>query len=266
MIDAKNKNLRKKNTPEKTITNYCNVVNQGVSNRWKLFNLDLFKTEFFEVIGGMLARQANLTTQFAKSPSIWNPDIAPLIYRTQIDNYINLAWILEDDSDTRSKRFILYGLGQEKLAIEHLESNDNKDTIANEYIYAKKNWLNEQLFDFLTEVDLANWSGLTTRKMAEEANCLDLYNYAYSPFSSAIHNMWPHIARHDLKKCQNPIHKKHRIPLINKHYQSDFNELLISAKYVQKSFVLVDKKLKLSCKVPGPYDYLFDLLKWLDGK
>lgn len=173
-MDVNDRNLLLKKTPEKVIMNYCNVVKQGITTRWKLFDLDLSRTEFFEVIGGLLARQANLTIQFAKSPSIWNPDIAPLIYRTQIDNYINLAWILKNDSDARAKALVLYGLGQEKLQIEHLESEENKNNLTREFIHARKNWLNEQLFDFLTEVDLGNWSGLTIRKMAEEAGCLDI--------------------------------------------------------------------------------------------
>lgn len=70
-MNVKN-NFFTKKTPEKIIMNYCNVVRQGVTNRWKLFNLDLSKMEFFEVIGGLLGRQGNLAIQFAKSPLIWN--------------------------------------------------------------------------------------------------------------------------------------------------------------------------------------------------
>lgn len=259
-MNVKN-NFFTKKTPEKIIRNYCNIVKQGVTNRWKLFNLDLSKTEFFEVIGGLLARQGNLAIQFAQNPLIWNPDIAPLIYRTQIDNYINLAWILESDSDTRAKQFILFGLGQEKLEIEHLESHENKNPITKEYIHARKEWLNEQLLDCFTEVNLGSWSGTNMRAMAQEANCLDLYNYAYVPFSAATHNMWTHIARHDLRKCKNSLHKKHRIPLVDKKYESNFDDLLISAKYIQKSYSLIDKKLKIICRIPLPYNYLLSLLE-----
>ncbi|MBV8802809.1 MAG: hypothetical protein JO131_07615, partial [Gammaproteobacteria bacterium] len=121
--------------------------------------------------------------------------------------------------------------------------------------------LNDQLFDFLTEVDVGNWSGKTTRQMAEEAKCLDIYNYAYSPFSAATHSMWTHIARYDLKICNNPIHKKHRMPIINEKYDFSFDDIIKSAKYIQKSYCLVDKKLRLFCQTPLPKDYLLHCLR-----
>lgn len=134
-------------------------------------------------------------------------------------------------------------------------------TVMHVFVELRKKWLNNQLFDFLTEVDIGSWSGLSTRAMAEEANCLDIYNYAYTPFSSATHSMWTHVARHDLKACHNPIHKKHRMPYINDNFDFSFEDLITSGKYVQKSYCLIDKKLKLSCKVPLPKNYLLSLLR-----
>jgi hypothetical protein len=269
LIDATNKNS-KEITHEKfvkIIYDYCNVVKQGLFNRWKLFSLDLSRVEFFEVVGGLLSRQANLTIQLAKNPGIWNPHIAPLLFRTQIDTYITLAWILENDSLKRSQNYILYGLGQEKLQIEHLQSSldghaaEEEQNVTRAFIELRKRWLNDQLFDFLTVVDVGSWSGKSTREMAEEADCLDLYNYAYSPFSSSAHSMWTHIARHDLKKCRNPMHKKHRMPYINEKFDFSFDDLINSAKYLQKAYCLVDKKLKLCCHTPLPKNYLLKKLR-----
>jgi len=31
--------------------------------------------------------------------------------------------------------------------------------------------------------------------MAEEAGCIDFYNYVYSPFSGCVHSMWQHIGQ-----------------------------------------------------------------------
>jgi hypothetical protein len=38
-------------------------------------------------------------------------------------------------------------------------------------------WLKSQRIPQLLEVNLGSWSGLTVRKMAEEAECLDFYNH-----------------------------------------------------------------------------------------
>jgi hypothetical protein len=48
--------------------------------------------------------------------------------------------------------------------------------------------------------------------MAEEAGCIDFYNYVYTPFSACAHSMWHHIARYDLRECGNPLHRHHRRP------------------------------------------------------
>lgn len=77
------------------------------------------------------------------------------------------------------------------------------------------------------------WAGLDTRKMAEEAGCIDLYNYAYSPFSSATHNMWRHISTYNLEPCPSPLHRYHMIP-IDRLISPDIDFVYRAAKYVEK--------------------------------
>jgi hypothetical protein len=42
--------------------------------------------------------------------------MAPIILRAMVDLYITLSWIFKDPLE-RSKKYIAYGLGQEKLEI-----------------------------------------------------------------------------------------------------------------------------------------------------
>ena len=65
-----------------------------------------------EAIGGLLARQATLAIELARSPMMWIGNVAPLILRCMTDAYITLAWILDDRGD-RAKKYTEYGLGQE---------------------------------------------------------------------------------------------------------------------------------------------------------
>ena len=97
------------------------MVEEEFIQRWKNWSLDLSKQEMFEVLGGLMARQVTLATQLAMSPNIWNEHIAPIILRSMVDNFINFAWIFEDPLE-RARKYILYGLGQEKLQLEHLKS------------------------------------------------------------------------------------------------------------------------------------------------
>jgi len=249
----------------KIMSAYAEIVRQGLEERWKCIAVELYESEPEEVIAAMLARQATLTIQLALAPQIWNGHIAPLILRCMTDAHITLAWILNDPKE-RAKRYILYGLGQEKLYVEHLRSgiDAGDEAIVKQLIEAKENWLNSQRHEFLTEVDVGSWSGMTTRDMAEEAGCKGLYNYAYLPFSGVVHNMWQHVALYNLKACQNPLHKYHRVPTIAQ-VALDPDFVYRSAKYISRSFSAVDEKFKLSCTTPYPVTWLSDELEKLSS-
>ena len=126
------------------------LIIDGISGR-----LILMTSEMNEAIGALLARMVTLATEIATSPQTWNEHIAPVLLRSMVDAYITLAWIFNDPLD-RSRKFILYGLGQAKLGMEHrkvqLEADGidpNNDLI----IKATESWINSQRYTFLTEID-----------------------------------------------------------------------------------------------------------------
>jgi hypothetical protein len=248
------------------IDNYIRMARTELYERWKKWPLDLANREIYEVIGALLARQVTLATQLAGAPSIWNGHIAPLILRTMTETYITLAWIFGDSLD-RSRKFILYGLGQEKLAIEHRKAQieaAGDDVDKDSLIKHQEAWLNSQRFAFLTEVNIGSWSGIDTRKMAEEAGCLDLYRFAYTPFSAATHSMWHHVSRYNLVICPNPLHGYHGIP-IDPPMEVDVDYFYRAAKYVEKAFKLFDEKTGIKPGVPSAFDKLVrDLDRFLE--
>lgn len=239
------------NKLEKTINEYIGSVRKELEERWNAWNIDMSKIEKHEVVGALMARQVTLATQLIGAPRIWNGHIAPLILRTMVDNYINLAWIFNKNSLARAKKFIEYGLGQQKLVIEHrkqeLKERGVKDVDNEPSIKMFEEWINTQRYTFLTTVDVGNWTGKNTRTMAEEAGCLDFYNLAYTPFSSNTHNMWNHISRYNLRICKNPIHRMHKIPMDPDMYV-DMDYPYRSAKYVEKAFKLFDEKIGVKVK------------------
>jgi hypothetical protein len=233
---------------------YAENVREGLDERWDKLPVELYDSETYETIGGLLARQATLSIELALTPMMWTGHIAPLVLRCMTDCHITLAWILNDPAE-RSKKYILYGLGQEKLQIEHLKADGNQD---DERIPAmiemKESWLGSQRRDFLTEVNVGNWAGLDTRKMAQEADCEGLYKFAYVPFSGAAHNMWQHISMYNLKMCSNPLHKYHRVPTIREvDPEPDF--VYRSAKYLNRSYRAVDDKFGVECSTTLPLDF-----------
>lgn len=246
---------------ERIIGTYTDMVRAELAARWKEWPLDLMRPELHEVVGSLLARQVTLVTQIARAPSAWNAHLAPIVLRSMTDVYITLAWILRDPLE-RSRKFILYGLGQQKLILEHRKAQlvtDGRDPERDPMVQATEAWLTAQRFPFLTEVNVGSWSGLTVREMAEEAGCLDLYRYAYLPFSAATHSMWHHTSRLNLEICENPLHRYHKVP-VDPDLDIDPDYLYRAAKYVGKAFRLFDTTFGVQCDLPSALDWLMSAL------
>src|SRR2546425_12296655 len=86
---------KQKNLLWKFVQEYCVNARQGFEDRWAKVKPDIYEKQAHEAIGGLLSRQATLTIELAKAPSMWNGHVAPLILRCMTDAYITLAWILD---------------------------------------------------------------------------------------------------------------------------------------------------------------------------
>ena len=247
---------------EKFLQSYCSNVARGFHSRWDSHTPEICDNEISETIGGLSARQATLAIEMAQNPGIWNGQLAPLVLRCMSDAYITLAWILEKPMD-RCREYVRYGLGQEKLYLEYLK-NESKtapegelDERIEELIEIREAWLNSQLMEWAIEVNVGSWSGTSVREMAIEAGCESIYKFAYVPFSGAAHNMWHHVGNYNVVQCSNPLHKNHRIPLIwSQTVDPDY--LYRSAKYISRSFRLLDDKLGLASEIKLPVEYFVD--------
>ena len=240
--------------PEK-IRRFIELADLGLEERWDKLPKDVYQNCQCEVIGALLARQVTLAKRMARNPAFWDVHVGPVLLRVMIDNHITLAWILKDPS-VRTERFVLHGLGQAKLYLEHLkvESEECSSPDLQHLIEGAERWINSQRYTFLTNVDLGSWSGLNTREMADQADCLDVYRYAYTPFSSCAHNMWNHVGRLNVVQSRNPLHKYMLIPC-DPEVEPEFSLFLNCAKYLQESFSIVDETFNLQCNTLLPYDY-----------
>lgn len=248
---------------EKNINAFIEQSHLELKERWKKWTIDLSTSELYEVVGSLLARQVTLSKHIAECPKIWNHHIAPIILRAMADVCISLSWILKDPVE-RARMFVLYGLGQAKLELEHRKTLiGNREPTQEEKMIIDESeaWINSQRFTFLTEVNVGSWSGITTRKMAEEADIIDFYNYVYTPFSACAHSTWHHIARFNLKQCANPLHQYHKVAEdielpMEPHY------LYLAAKYLQKTFSIFDEKYSIKMDAPSAYE---NLCNWLSN-
>jgi hypothetical protein len=197
------------------LIDYCKAAEFELRERWALWPLKAAENHVHEVVGGLLARQTTLATHLVAGPPMWTPHIAPLVLRSMVDLRITLGWILIE-SRPRCEQFVLHGLGQTKLWVEHLKTRlteRGEDPDADRQVKAMQGWIDSQQFHFLTEVNVGNWAGTDLRSMAAECGCEDLYRFEYSTWSAATHNMWQHVGVYNLKPCTNPLHRGgHRVP------------------------------------------------------
>ena len=218
---------------------YTERVKQELAARWQAFPLDLTRREVHEVIGALLSKQCALAIGIADNAKAWTPDLAGVLLRAMADVHITLAWITLKPEE-RSRQFVLHGLGQEKLLLEHLKSRGIDD----ETTRSMEAWIDSQRYTWLTEVNVGNWADLSIRDMADEAKLLDFYRLRYSPLSAEAHSMWNHIARFNLRTCRNPLHRYHRIPEI-KSFSPNYRIFDSSAEMLAMSLSLVDERLGL---------------------
>lgn len=243
------------------IESYCANVDQELTERLEAWRPNFSQIHVHEVIGGMLARQATLSKDVAHAPMLWTRHSAPILLRAMADAYINIAWLLLDPVE-RCRKFVLFGLGQAKLELEHRRAQiGSREPTPQEaaMLEADEKWIDNQRIGWLLDVDLGKWSSLSVRQMAEEADCIDFYNHVYTPFSACAHSMWHHVARYDLRECGNPLHRHHRRPTSealapNMHY------LTLAAKYWSKTLDTFDRALRLAIRGPSSYETLIDAI------
>ncbi|HYF22543.1 MAG TPA: DUF5677 domain-containing protein [Caulobacteraceae bacterium] len=241
------------------ILDYKNWVIRDLRDRLDALPLDLNKIEPYDVISGLISRQATLALEFASSPPIWNAHTAPIMLRAMADVFITLAWILKDPVD-RANRFIEDGLGSIKLQIAHRERqiqlSTDEEEIENQrkMIESLKDWLTSQRLEPFVTVNLGSWSGMTTRQMAEDAGVIDFYNYVYTPFSTAVHSNWAHVSMLNCVMCQNPAHRLHRVGAIP-YLEPDLHWLYLATKYFDKTIMHLDSWLGRQEAESRAYDF-----------
>lgn len=195
---------------------YRGELIEEVRDRWNCIIVDLSNPLKDEILGGLIARQARLATALVANPTLWSVDMARILLRCMVDTHITLAWLATRGAEKDFEQFVEYGLGQEKLLLEHLNSRlddlDPKSKILREEIEEMRSWINSQLITDFLPVNVGSWTKKSVREMADETGSLAIYNLSYTPFSAVVHGMWNAIAKMNLKFCINPLHRLHRVP------------------------------------------------------
>lgn len=241
------------------VKEYQNNITNELKQRWNNWSIVYEQKEVYEVIGGLLARQTSLVHYYVESPNMWNFDCGPIVMRSLAENYLNICWILIEDSHNRAKLFIDYGLGQEKLMLEkQKEANKGNEEVIKQIEQLQQFW-EEQKLSVHTDINFGAWNNKSTRQIAKEAKEDEFYDFVYAPFSEATHGTWNHVFKYNITKSDNPLHGYLKIPDLER-MSPNIHFLDLSAKYMRMAFNKVDEYIPLpdDLKIISSEDILQD--------
>jgi len=235
---------------------YAKEITAEFDALWNSCKITAANYEMFEVVNSLVARQTTLTIYLAQDPLLWNVHFVPIIQRCIFEIHINLAWIFKKPVE-RSKQFVEYGLGLQKLYIEHLKANrDSYGEHFEEMLGAEINWLHSQRNPDLLLVDVGvSWSGLSLRDMAQEVALIDYYNLYYSLLNAAVHSNWHFIGKHNVERCENVLHRRHFLPSVG-GVESDMSLLVSTVGMLNDSYELYKRSTDAQAEVGEAYQSL----------
>lgn len=186
-------------------------------NIWNKARIDPYEPTRTNVVAGLLARSLQFASDIVQNPYLWRMPIGAILIRCMVETEIRLQWLIKCGKEEDFKEYVDFGLGQEKLLVEHYKRISQSDRPDQQMILddieQREAWINSQLYSFLLPVDIGGGAqGKDLRTLAEEAGLLDLHRLAYSPLSSFVHGHWNCVARLNLSRCLNPLHGGHYLP------------------------------------------------------
>lgn len=185
---------------------------------WTSFPVDLASPMKSQVIGGLLARQVRYVRHMLITPRLLCDELGQPLLRSMVESAITSAWLIRNGQPADLERYVLFGLGQEKLALEHLSATAETSVFLEERrqreIAVRTEWLDGQRFRSLLPVDVSSsWMApRSLRDLAEQVDMIDLYNTVYTSTSAQVHGSWNAVGRTALRYCFNPLHRLHMVP------------------------------------------------------
>lgn len=178
------------------------------------------------VVAGLLSRTAALLSDILTQGSLWVGEIGGILLRCMCETLILSAWLITRDDKSLYQKFVLYSLGQADLYGLKIEGYEgyremfkalylgDDGTVDN---IVKDKWAAQ-----LRTIDLGNWAGIDTRKMAEEGGTKTYYDLIFTECSSDVHSQFMSLARWNMIPCSNPLHNYHLLPAFGERRLNPF--------------------------------------------
>jgi hypothetical protein len=168
------------------------------------------------VLSGLLARAGALGVDMLTEKALWVAEVGGIQLRCLCETLILLAWLLRKDETALYNRFVTYSLGQHDLYGLKLEGYEGYRKAFKALCLGgdqQADAMSKDSWDAqLRTIDLGNWAGIDTRKMAEEGDTKVYYDLVFSLCSADVHSQFISIAQWNMVPCTNPLHNSHLLP------------------------------------------------------
>ena len=164
-----------------------------------------------DAVFGMALYSARVLEELA-TPSCASSVHSRIVIRTLLELAINLTYLLKIDTPEAWQEFRSHGSGQAKLAVLHMDRLGAPTFVKLEDL---ERLANEDMWLEHVTVDVGHWASRSVRDLASEAGLKDLYDRFYPWASSYAHGEWSSIRGATMTTCLNPLHRLHRVPLID---------------------------------------------------
>ncbi len=185
--------------------NYLNEV--SIKHKY-----DLYNPEKDEIILGLFSRITRFFVLILQNPDFWARDIAGIMLRCLTDSAITFGYLVKAGTEKDFEDFKSYAEGKEKLLMLHLQDTypDKKslEGLNSEDIAEGLGGFTVELID----IELGNWTKKSARDLAIKAELEEFYRLIYDPASSDVHGTWTSIKKSSLVRCNQPLHRFHRVP------------------------------------------------------
>lgn len=133
------------------------------------------------------------------------------LLRVLLEMRINLAYLIQSESDDLWLTYRKYGASQAKLALLKLDMVEGALPSSLSEV-ALESIANEDIYQEFLDIPLGSWSNEDLRKLSEKSGTKGDYDKFYGWASAFVHGQWGAIRDSEFTTCMNPLHRLHRVP------------------------------------------------------
>lgn len=198
----------KKHLFEMKIEEYTNEFRGLYASFKEMQLIAIYNVQVAEVNMGFSARVSNLALDAVELVSQGKGEIAELVFRTVLENFIVGSWMLKRQDPELYQRYREYTVGRERFIGERIEELSDDEEIKKGTKKMVKDAIKSSGMNAINvAIERGDIFDLRIDQMADEVWGKDnMFYFLYKRTSEVVHGQWRVITKYHLEKSLNPLH------------------------------------------------------------